>query len=117
MSLLDPSGNLEVRSGTGDYVVAEIPLADRPGDWNREYTVLARAENIQAEVREVPGGRVLRVQVPVAMTREQATGLLERALGLIETAQAHLDEKRSSSAAIEQYIRDWWQHQTRLTPA
>jgi predicted metal-dependent hydrolase len=117
MSLLDPSGKLEVRSRPGDHVVAEIPLVDRAGDWIHEYMPLARAKNIQAEVREVPGGRVLSVQVPVGVTREQTAELLERALGLIETAQARRDEKRSSSATVEQYIRDWWDHQTRLTPA
>lgn len=107
MSLLDPSGKLEVRSRLGDNVVAEIPLANRPGDWIREYMPLARGENIQAEVREVPGGRVLSVQVPVGMTREQTAELLEQALGLVEMAQARLNEKRSSSATVEQYIRDW----------
>lgn len=113
MSVLDPSGKLEVNSGAGDRVVARIPLAVVLGDWVREYAPLARAEDLQAEVLALPGGACLSVQVPAGATREETADLLEKSLRLIETAQARHDEKRSASATAEQYIRDWWDQQSR----
>lgn len=108
MGLLDQGGELKVNSSPGDHVVARIPLAAGLGEWSREYQPVARAENIQADVQEGPGGAFLIAQVAAGATRDETADLLEKALGLITTAQARFDEKRSSSATVEQCIRDWW---------
>jgi hypothetical protein len=52
--------------------------------------------------------------VPTAASREETAELLDRALRLIEEAQALADAKRSASAPTEQYIRDWRESRSRL---
>jgi len=63
-------------------------------------------------VRDLPEGTVLTVYVPTAASREETAELLDRALRLIEEAQALADAKRSASAPTEQYIRDWRESRT-----
>jgi len=64
------------------------------------------------DVGERPGGASLVVTVPVAASREETAELLDRALRLIDEAQALANTRDSASAVTEQYIRDWWENRT-----
>lgn len=113
MSVLDPNGKLEISAALGDHVVARIPLAVRSRPWLREYVSLTRAEEIAAQVQELPEGTFLTVRLPVGVTREDTVTLLQKALRLIDTARARVDDQQTSAATVEQFVRDWWDDQTK----
>jgi hypothetical protein len=111
MTVLDPTGQMDIHrsSGDHDHVVVRLPLAVRSETWMHEFMRLKRTKDLPAQVRELPEGTFLTVTVPAAASREETAELLDRALRLIDEAQALANTRRSTSAASEQYIRDWWE--------
>jgi hypothetical protein len=113
MTVVDPTGQMEIHHPPeGDRVFVTLPLADWSKTWIREFRALARTNDVPVDVGERPDGASLLVTVPVAASREETAELLDRALGLIDEAQALADTRDSASVATEQYIRDWWENRT-----
>lgn len=94
----------------GDRVFVTLPLANWSKTWIREFRALARTNDVPVDVGERPDGASLLVTVPVAASREETAELLDRALRLIDEAQALANTRDSASAVTEQYIRDWWEN-------
>jgi hypothetical protein len=110
MTVLDPTGEIKIdRPPVGDHVFVQLPLTVRSEAWIHEFKPLARTKDFWADVRDLPEGTFLTVHVPVAASREETAELLDRALRLIEEAQALANARRSASGPTEQYIRDWWE--------
>ena len=55
MTVLDPTGEMDIHRSSGDHVVVRLPLAVRSETWMHEFTPLAHAKEFSAEVREFPG--------------------------------------------------------------
>jgi hypothetical protein len=111
MTVVDSTGQMEINHPPeGDRVFVTLPLADWSKTWIREFRALARTNDVPADVGERRGGARLLVTVPVAASREETAELLDRALRLIDEAQALASTRDSASAATEQYIRDWWEN-------
>jgi len=117
MTLLDPTGQMDIHrlSGDPDRVIVRLPLAIRSEAWMREFKPLARSQDLPVEVREFPDGTFLMVDVPAAASREETAELLDGALRLVDEARALANTRQSASDATEQYIRDWWESR-RLSP-
>ena len=114
MSVLDPTGQIKIdRPPVGDRVFVDLPLAGSSETWIHEFKPLARTKDFWADVRDLPEGTFLTVHVPAAASREETAELLDRALRLVDEAQALADARRSASAPTEQYIRDWWESRKR----
>ena len=115
MNALDLARELEVWETKDGGVEVTIPLAEPPGVWVQRYGRLAQSKGIPVEVREEPGGIVLRARVPAGATREETFRLLsaavDAAVELIARAKGDESNKRASSAAAEGYVRDWWSTQ------
>jgi hypothetical protein len=111
MTVVDRTGQMEIHHPPeGDRVFVTLPLADWSKAWIREFRALARTNHVPVDVGERPDGAALLVTVPVAASREETAELLDRALRLIDEAQALADTRDSASAVTEQYIRDWWEN-------
>ncbi len=111
MTVVEPTGQMEIHHPPeGDRVFVTLPLADWSKTWIREFRALARTNDVPVDVGEHPGGASLLVTVPVAASREETAELLDRALRLIDEAQALANTRDSASAVTEQYIRDWWEN-------
>jgi hypothetical protein len=107
MTVVEPTGQMEIHHPPeGDRVFVTLPLADWSKTWIREFRALARTNDVPVDVGEHPGGASLLVTVPVAASREETAELLDRALRLIDEAQALANTRDSASAVTEQYIRD-----------
>ena len=114
MTDLDPTGQMKIdRPPVGDRIFVHLPLSVHSEPWIHEFKPLARTKDFWADVRDLPEGTFLTVCVPAAASREETAELLDRALRLIDEAQALADARRSASAPTEQYIRDWWESRTR----
>jgi hypothetical protein len=85
-----------------------IPLAEPSGMWGDHFAALARSGGIGAEVREVPGGRVLQIRVPAGTARDETFRLLDAAVALIPQAKAEERKSQEASVSAEKYIREWW---------
>ena len=109
MTVVDPTGQLEIHSVSNDHVVVRLPLSSSSASWMPEFQALARAKDLPADV----AGILLTVKVPVAASREETAQLLDGALRRIDEAQAQANTRLSAAAATEQYIHDWWESRQR----
>ncbi len=107
MTGLDPTGEIRIdRPPVGDHVFVQLPLAVRSDAWIHEFKPLARTKDLWADVRDRQEGTFSDCARAGCCEPRGDGGLLDRALRLIDEAQALANARRSASAPTEPQVAD-----------
>ncbi len=93
---------------TQPSVAVSVAIAEIDGPWCKCFPLVAEEAGVPATVEPRPGSVAIRVDVSLGATREDIFGLLDAALGLVETAKIKARQRSEAAERTEAWVRQWF---------